>query len=196
MRITKGVLNTLRTARDIQVLVEGVTGTSESNILPVVTLEVLEHVHIFPVTELACVVVNFRLVAVVVEHCILILPLSILIRTENVNLLSDVLDAVESIITNLCLTSLTAICGNEDYTVSTTRTVDGCRRSILQHCDVLDVACRNITDTVNGESVNDIKRVVALCDRTTTTHANLHLSVRRTFGCCYLHTCHFTGECL
>ena len=122
------------------------------------------------------------------------MPGSIVLGRENVNLLGNLFPAVVSIVAHLGLTFLTALGGNEDYTIGTAATVDGGRRGVFQDGDVLDVVRWNIADALYGETVNDVKRVVRLGDRTTTTDADLHLCIRRTFSCGDLHTWHLTSQ--
>ena len=56
------------------------------------------------------------------------------------------------------LTSLTLLGGHQDHTVSSTGAIDGCRSSILQHVDALDVAriqtIQTIICSTTGDSVN------------------------------------------
>ena len=70
--------------------------------------------------------------------------------------------------------------GDEDYTVGTTGTIDGGRSRILQDVDALDVVGRNIVNRRNLYTIDDEKRIVALGNGATTTHADGHRCTRTT----------------
>ena len=193
MCIAECILDILGTTIDIDIVIEGVTSTSVNQILPIVGGNVVVHIQILVVAEEIGVRWNLLRIIVVLQQCQLVLPCGIVACREYALLLGNLLPAVVGVVAYLGLSFLTALGGNQDNTVSTTATVDGCWWSILQYGDVLDVVGRYIADGFNGESVYDVQRVVALGDRTTTTHADLYLGIRRTFGCCYLHTYHLTS---
>ena len=172
-------------------MVEGVTCAAVHHVLPVVALDVLVEVEILILSEVLCVRAE---VVLVLQQGELILPFCVVVGVEHVEGVCDLLPAVVSVVAHVHLTALTALCRNEDNTVSTTRTVDSSRRSVLKDGDVLDVGSGDVGDGFHWESVNDVERIVALCDRTATTHTDLHLSVRRTFSSGHLHTGHLTGE--
>ena len=173
--IAECILNGLRTAIDVQVMIEGVTCATINDVLPIVCSYIFIHVHVLVVTKVICVRSN---VLLILKQSKLILPLSIIIRSEQIHSLCNLLYAIVSVVANVYLTTLTALSGNEDYTISTTATIDCCRRSILQDCDVFDVGSRDVTNTIYRETIYNIKRIVALGDRTTTAHANLYFCIR------------------
>ncbi len=78
--------------------------------------------------------------------------------------------------------SSTAIYGargaNGVIIISTTGTIDGCRRSILQYVDALNLARSDVADRAYWETVYDVERRVVLRKGTATTHPNLHVSIR------------------
>ena len=193
MSIAERIFHCLRTTGNIQTLVECVACTTVNDVLPVVCGNILIHIQITIVAEEVCI---RRYVIRIIEQSQLILPLCVVVWREHIHSLCYALPAIISIVAHVNLTALTALCCNEDNTVCTTATVNSGRRSVLQYCDVFDVACRNIANALNREAVDDIKRVVTLGDRTTTTHADLNLCVRRTLCGRYLHTGHLTGKCL
>ena len=164
MSIAESILHVVRTTVDVDVVVEGVARASVSQVLPVVTFNAFVKVHVLVVSELVGVVVYLGSIAAVVQHSVLILPLGVVVNVEHVILLGNLLPAVVGVVADLYLTGLTALGGHQDNTVGTTATVDGGRRSVLQHGDVLDVVGRNVADTVNGESIDNVQRVVRLCD--------------------------------
>ena len=196
MCIAECILDALGTTIDIDVVIECVACTSVNQILPIVCGNVVVHIQILIVSEVVGVRRNLFGIVVVLEQSQLVLPCSVIACTEHILLLGNLLPAVVCVVANLGLTLLTALGGNQDYTVSTTATIDGGRRSILKYGDILDIIGGDVADALNRESVDNVERVVALCDRTTTTHANLYFSVWRTFGCGNLHTRHLTSQSL
>ena len=57
------------------------------------------------------------------------------------------------------LVFLTVLGGDDDHTVSSTRTVDGTGRSILQHLNGLNVVRREVANgSTHGHAINDIQR--------------------------------------
>ena len=194
MCIAKCILDILGTAIDIDVVVERVTCATVNKILPVVGRDVVIHIEILIVAEKVGIRRNLTGIVVVLQESKLILPCSIVSCTEHILLLGNLFPAIISIVAHLCLAFLTALGSHQDNTVSTTATIDGGRRSVLQHGDVLNVIGRNVTDTLNGETIDNVQRLVRLGDRTTATHTNLNFSIRRTFSCCNLHTNHLTRQ--
>ena len=70
------------------------------------------------------------------------------------------------------LVLLTVLRGDDDHTVSSTRTVDGTCRCVLQHLDGLDVVRREVADgSTHGHTVDDVQRGCA-AERTDTTDAH------------------------
>ena len=191
MSISKVELSFFRAASDREVVVEGMTYTTKHLILPIISRCRSIKVTIFPITK------QIGIFALIVsQHRILTLPLNIVSCRKSIQSLSHLLPRIVCVVRYTYLTLLTTLSSNEDYTVGTTRTVDSCRRSILQYCDIFDIGSRNIADTFHWETIDDIKRCIVASDRATTTYTNLHLRIRRTFGSGDLHTSHLTLQCL
>ena len=175
--IAEGILDVLRTTVDVDVVVEGIARAAVDEVLPVVGGDVVVHVDVLIVAEVVGVGGNLLRIVVVLQQGELILPCGIVARADDIHLLGNLLPRVVGVVAHLGLAFLTALGGDEDNAVGTTRTVDGGGGCILQHGDVLDVVGRNVADSVNGESVDDVKRVVRLGDGAATTNANLHFGV-------------------
>ena len=89
------------------------------------------------------------------------------------------------------------IFGSDDnYTVCTLRTVNSSSRSILQYVHRSNVTRRNIRNRTNRHTIHDIKRVIALRQRSTTTNADLHIGIRTTFCSGNRHTGQLTLQSL
>ena len=101
--------------------------------------------------------------------------------------------------------ALTIFCLDDDHTVGTTRTVDGCGSSIFQHIDAFDVVRRNINERIDTSilhegrhTVNHEKRLVVIAltrfwiRRSDTTDIQLEGRTRFTIGSCGQHTLHGT----
>ena len=89
----------------------------------------------------------------------------------------------------------TALGSNNDYTISTTGTVDSCSRSIFQDVDCFNFRRVKGRHTVfAGETVDDIQRFVTLSNGNTTTNPNRNGSSGSTFTLHNLHTCHAAGK--
>ena len=78
------------------------------------------------------------------------------------------------------LVFLTILGSDDNDTISSTRTVDGTRRSILQDLDGLDIIRREVTDSgTHWHTINDIKRSCAT-ERTDTTNSHTRICTRLT----------------
>ena len=105
----------------------------------------------------------------------------VVVGVLHVGSVRRLLDLVVHVVLHLGLAvTLRTLRGNQDNTVSTAGTVDGCRSSILQHVNALNVVGRNIVDVAYLHTIHDIQRVVRLGDRTTTTDTNLSGTARTT----------------
>ena len=135
-------------------------------------------------------------VAATAEERILIVRHHIVVSVHCLQALSDGLRLQITVVVNLSLTCLCTLCRDEDNTICTLRTVDSCRRSILQHSDVLNIVRRNIADARSLETIHNVQWRVITRDGTTTTHANQHFSVWRTVGRGDTHTGQLTAQCL
>ena len=94
------------------------------------------------------------------------------------------------------LVLLTTLGRDKDNTVSTARTIDSRRSSILQYVHRLDVVGRDIRDIAHLDTIHDEERLVRLRNRTATTHANRHRTARTTVLRGYLHTGELALKCL
>ena len=77
-----------------------------------------------------------------------------------VDILADLVDTEVALVVHLQrLVFLTALGRDDHHTVSSTRTVDGTCRCVLQHLDGLDVVWREVADgRTHGHTVDDVKR--------------------------------------
>ena len=89
---------------------------------------------------------------------------------------------------------LTALGGDDDYSVRTAGTVDGGREGILQHVHGLDFGSSDIVDVVHRETVHDVQRRGVLCDGSASADTDLDVSVRVTLSGGYRHTGHPSGQ--
>ena len=123
--VAEGILDVLRTTIDVDVVVEGVARAAIDEVLPVVGLDVVIHVDVLIVSEVVGVGGNLLRIVAVLQQGELILPCGIVASADDVDLLGHLLPGVVGIVADLGLAFLTALGGDEDYTISTTRTVDG-----------------------------------------------------------------------
>ena len=82
-----------------------------------------------------------------------------LLGIEHLRTLSNVRPTDSTVIGEFDLTFSTLLSGHQDHTVSSTRTVDGCRGSILQHVDALDIVRVNTIEVTAGHAVDHIERL-------------------------------------
>ena len=101
------------------------------------------------------------------------------------------------------LTCTSLLGGDDDDTIRSTRTIDGCCRSILQYSKALDIVRVNhrqrVTHTthtivVNSQTINHIERLVGSIQRGTATDANLSTCTRFTTFSQYVHTGNLTYQ--
>ena len=189
--VAERIFYSLRAARDVDVMIERVTRAAVNYVLPVVGGHVAVHVHILVVAEIVGV---GRHVVRVFQRCQLILPLGVVVGREHVHGLGHLLPAVVGVVAHVHLAGLAALGRDEDYAVGASRTVDGGRRCVLEHGDVLDVGGRYVADALNGEAVHDEQRVVALRDRAAAAHAYLHVGVGRALGGGDVNAGHLTSQ--
>ena len=78
-----------------------------------------------------------------------------------------------AIIRHLHLALLGFLGGDDDNTIGTLRTVDGCRRGILQDVDSLNIVGVQVAHRATLYTVNDNQRGVVTIDRAVTTNAQL-----------------------
>ena len=84
----------------------------------------------------------------------------------------------------------TALGGDEDDTIGSARTINGGRRSILQHFHRLDIVGIQSTQAAGRyHAVNDVQRVAALVDGSGAAYTHLHPRAGQSARCRYLHTC-------
>ena len=111
---------------------------------------------------------------------------------HHVQLLGNGAYRNRTIVRNLrLLTAAALLCGDDDDTVGTTRTVDGGSRCVLQHCEALDIVRIDKRERVvhtlsviviHRHAVDNNKRVVAGGKRSTATNTDL-CTVSRSTGC-------------
>ena len=77
---------------------------------------------------------------------------------------------------DLGVAGLPGLGGDEDHAVGGTRTVDGCRRGILQDLHGGNVVGREKFDVVHRHTIHDIQRVVAAVERGSATHADVQVA--------------------
>ena len=111
----------------------------------------------------------------------------VIIRIERVHITGRLVELGIAVVVHLYATLLGTLGRDEDYTVSTTGTIDSRRRSILQHVDRLNLIGRDVAHRTR-DTIHEDQRLVRLRDRTTTTHANRNLGVGTTVLCSYMHT--------
>ena len=80
---------------------------------------------------------------------------------------------------HLCFTFSTLLGGNNDYTVSTARTIHGSSRSILQYLHGLNIMVTQEWYIVHKHSINHIERI-AIISSTDTTNAHFRRATRST----------------
>ena len=157
--VAKGVFHLVGAAYNREVVVERVADAAEGLLLPVVGGHVVVLVNVFPVAE---EIGEGRRVGLVIllglEHFQLVVPLHIVFGAEHVERVGHLLPRIVGIVGHLSLALLAALGRDEDNAVGTARTVDGRRRSVLEHVDGLDVGRRDVADVVDGETVNDVER--------------------------------------
>ena len=163
MRETDVVFQVLGTTAYVHVILLLVTCTAEYLILIVTSFDRLPDVEVVVVT--------------IVSATQLILIVCIVVWRHSLYQLRYFLVAERSIEVHLGLALRTALGCNDDNTIGTTGTIDGCRGSILQHVDALDFARSDVADRAYRETVNDVEWRVVLRKGTATTHANLHVSI-------------------
>ena len=111
----------------------------------------------------------------------LILILHVILNAKQVELLAKALETYITIVRNLSLAGLTALGSNKDYTIGTSSTINSGSRSILHHIDGLDIVDIDISQTIfHLETIHDVERLGALCDRRTATHCNVDIGTWRT----------------
>ena len=164
---------------------------TEEVVLPVdgfdalVEIQVVEHAELF-VERIQC--------AFAAQGSILVVRHDVLVSVENVHTLGNGFCLQVTVVVHNSLTTLSVLRRDENYTVGTLRTVDGCRGSILQHRDVFDVVRRKVAQLTTLETVDNDQWRVVTRDRTATTNANQHFCVGRTVSRCDVHTGHLTSQ--
>ena len=148
MRETDVVFQVLGTTVYVHVILLLVTCTAEYFILIVTSFDRLPDVEVVVVT--------------IVSATQLILIVCIVVWRHSLYQLRYFLVAERSIEVHLGLALRTALGCNNDNTIGTTGTIDGCSGSILQYVDSLDFAWSDIADRTYREAVNDVERRVIL----------------------------------
>ena len=89
---------------------------------------------------------------------VLINNIHVLLSIEQLWALVDVRPTHSTVVAELNLTGLTLLGGHEDHTVGSTGTVNGCRSSILQHVDALDIVRVDTVEVTTCYTIDYIKR--------------------------------------
>jgi len=168
-------------------MIEGISCTAEYLVLPVIGWSVFIQVCILPVAEK-----TGKFAFITSQQGVFSLPFYIISCAQCLQGLCHFFPGIVGIIRYTQFSFLSAFSRYQNYTVCTAGTVNSCRRCIFQYSHILNIGCGNVADRLYRETVYDKQRSIVTCDRTTTTYANLHFCVRRTFGSGDLYTRHFT----
>ena len=176
-------LHLLRAACYAQAVIERVARATEDDVLPVVRLDIVVEVDVLPVAEVLAVLlgIDFIGLRLVVQHRQLVLPACVVAGAHDVKAVRQLLKGDVGVVIHADFPLLAALCRDDDDAVGSARTIDGSRGRILQHGDVLDVGSRDVADGLDGESVDNEQRVVALRDGAATADSDLHFRIGRTF---------------
>ena len=128
--------------------------------------------------------------------CTVILISSKLRSVHQVELLGEVGNGQTTVEANLNLTCCSTLGGDDNNAITTLSTVDSGERGILEHVNRSNIRWRNIVDVVLLEAIDDEQRVVGLCHRRSTTHADVDICARLSIRGCHLHTGDLTLQCL
>ena len=180
----------LCTTINTYVIIALCTRATENLVLPVMTCHRLQLVELCIRTVVAPVSAELR------RRGNLILVHTEVVWIHHADFLHYLLPAERSVEVYVDLTFLTALGCNDNDTVSTARTVDSGGSSILQHVDCLDIRRRDVVDRGNLETIHDVERRVILRQRTTATHTDGDVGIRRTFSSGYVYTSHLTSKSL
>ena len=153
-------------------MIESMSGAAKRQVLPVVGGYIIIHVQVLIVAKILGIFVCF-----ICQQAQFILPIGIVSGREHIQFIGYFLPAIVSIIADTHFTFFSALGGHNDYTVGTTRTINGCGGGIFQDCDVFNVSGRYVGDTLYGEAVDNKQRFVALCDRATASYTDGHRCV-------------------
>ena len=118
----------------------------------------------------------------------LVLQLLILPCVEHLGSVVHARERVVGIEAHLCHAGLALLGSDDDHTVCSAATVDGCRRGILEYLDVGNVVGCKEVDILERHTVNDVERVVGTIERGCTTHADGRCRTRLTVGLRYVQT--------
>ena len=186
--VAEHILCLLATTRDIDIMCLSHTSRSEHLVLPVDTGTVaifacytvisacIEVGITYAATKKAC-----ESILVATKSLELILILHVILNAKQVELLAKTLETYITIIRNLSLAGLTALCSNKDYTIGTSSTINSCSRSILHHVDGLNIVDIHISQTIfHLETIHDVEWLGTLGDRRTTTYSNVDIGTWRT----------------
>ena len=181
MSITYTVGQLFATPSHIHIILLLITCSSEYLILIVNTIDWFPDIHIIIISVIQ------RTDFTLISHKI--------IRTHHFGHFSHFLKTERSAKIHLNLSFFTTLGSNDNYTISTTCTVNSCRRSIFQDINTLNFRRSNVTDTGYRKTVYYIKRWIVLRQRTTTTYTYLNIRIGRTLRSSDIHPRHFTGQC-
>ena len=175
-------------ARERYVVVLGRCRASENDLLPVVARIVLIKVHVFEDAEIRFV---HRACRVPVDG-LFVLPEGVLVRIEHIGHRRDIFQARIGVERHFDAVLLGAFGRDHDDAVGAAGAVDGCRGGVFQYVDRLDVRRRNVGNRRDGESIHDVERRTALCDRVAPADVHRHFGVGSAVGGEHLHAGQFT----
>src|SRR5690554_1428236 len=91
-----------------------------------------------------------------VEGCQLVITHHVLIRIEYVHALRKILYLHVTVVSHLGFPALGTFGGNHNHPVGSLRTVNSCRRSVLQNINRFDVAGGHIVDAAYRKTIHDV----------------------------------------
>ena len=149
------------------------------------------NIHIVAVTEVATEILGSITTGRTSSSAIPLVANKVLC-VHQIQCLGDVAQHQTAIETYLNLTGLGRLGSYNNYTVTTSCTIDSGQRGVLQDVNAGDIRWRNIVDVVSLEAVDDEQGAVLRGYRRCTTNADVDVSTRLTVGCRNLHTGNLT----
>ena len=119
----------------------------------------------------------------------------VVIRIERIHILSRCIELRITIVADNNTSFFSPLCGNKNYTISTTGTINSRWWGIFQNVNRLNLIARNITQRTT-DSINQHQRIIALWDRTATTYTNRNSGIGTSILRCYIYTSQLTLQSL
>ena len=119
----------------------------------------------------------------------------VVIRIERIHILSRCIELRITIVADNNTSFFSPLCGNKNYTISTTGTINSRWWGIFQNVNRLNLIARNITQRAT-DSINQYQRIIALWDRTATTYTNRNSGIGTSILRCYIDTGQLTLQSL